>query len=163
MIVLVYGLPGTGKTFFASHFAQETGAVHLNTDNVREKLDAKGQYDDKTKQQVYNELYKQVMRELNSNKDVIVDGTFHKKIRREQIKKMADESNKQFFFIEMKAEEKTVKKRLKKSRKNSEADFEVYKHLEQEFEKEEKDHLELWSDDSKVEKMINKAKQYIHE
>lgn len=163
MIVLVYGLPGTGKTFFARHFAQETGAVHLNTDIVREKLDARGHYDDKTKQQVYNELYKQVMRELNSNKDVVVDGTFHKNIRREQIKKMADEINKPVFFIEMKADEKTVKKRLKKTRKNSEADFEVYKNLEQEFEKEEEDHLELWSDDIKVENMINKVKQYIHE
>ncbi len=163
MIVLVYGLPGTGKTFFARHFAKETGAVHLNTDIVREKLDARGHYDDKTKQQVYNELYKQVMRELNNNKDVVVDGTFHKNIRREQIKKMADEINKPVFFIEMKADEKTVKKRLKKTRKNSEADFEVYQNLEQEFEKEEEDHLELWSDDIKVENMINKVKQYIHE
>ncbi len=163
MIVLVYGLPGTGKTFFARHFAQETGAVHLNTDIVREKLNVKGQYDDKTKQQVYNELYKQVMRELNGNKDVIVDGTFHKNIRREQIKRMADEINKPVYFIEMKADEKTVKKRLKKTRKNSEADFEVYKNLEQEYENEEEDHLELWSNDTKIGDLVNKAKQYIYE
>jgi predicted kinase len=41
MIVLVYGLPGTGKTFFARHFAKETGAVHLNTDLVRGKAGCK--------------------------------------------------------------------------------------------------------------------------
>ncbi len=163
MIVLVYGLPGTGKTFFARHFAKETGAVHLNTDLVREKLDAKGQYDDKTKQQVYNELFKQVMRELNAKKDVVVDGTFHKHVRREQLKKMANESNESIFFIEVKADEKTVKKRLKKTRKNSEADFDVYKSLEQEFEKEEKGHLELWSNEDKVGEMVNKAKNYIYE
>lgn len=163
MIVLVYGLPGTGKTFFARNFAKETGAVHLNTDLVREKLDAKGQYDDNTKQQVYNELFKQVMRELNAKKDVVVDGTFHKHIRREHLKKMAAESNLPIFFIEVKADEKTVKKRLKKTRKNSEADFDVYKNLEQDFEKEEHDHLELWSNEDKVGEMINKAKQYIYE
>lgn len=163
MIVLVYGLPGTGKTFFARHLAQEIGAIHLNTDIVREKLDARRQYDDTTKQQVYNELYKQVMREMKSNRDVIVDGTFHKHIRREQIKKMAEENNKPVFVIEIKADEKTVKKRLKKTRKNSEADFDVYKSLEQEFEKEEDDHLELWSNEIKVGEMVNKAKQYIYE
>lgn len=162
MIVLVYGLPGTGKTFFARHFAKESGAVHLNTDLVRGKLDAKGQYDDTTKQQVYNELFKQVMRELNAKNDVVVDGTFHKHIRREQLKKMAAENNEAIFFVEVKADEKTVKKRLKKSRKNTEADFDVYKALEQEFENEEADHLELWSNEDKIGEMVNKAKKYIY-
>lgn len=160
MIVLVYGLPGTGKTFFAGHFARESGAVHLNTDIVRQKLDARGHYDEKTKQQVYNELYKQVKRELAKDKDVIVDGTFHKIIRRQQIKRMASELEQPVYFIEMKAGDKTVKKRLKKTRKRSEADFEVYKNLEQEYEREEGDHLELWSDNEKVEEMVNKAKAY---
>jgi predicted kinase len=162
MIVLVYGLPGTGKTFFARHFAQETGAVHLNTDLVREKLDVKGQYDDKTKQQVYNELFKQVMRELNAKKDVIVDGTFHKKIRREQIKKIAGETNNRIYFIEIDADEKTVRKRLKKNRKYSEADFDVYQELREKFEKEEAPHIKLWSEKDNTEEMINQAKEYIN-
>jgi predicted kinase len=163
MIILIYGLPGTGKTFFAQHFARNTGAVHLNTDLVREKLDAKGQYDDKTKQQVYNELFKQVMRELNLKKDVVVDGTFHKQIRRDQVKKMSVEIDEPIFLIEIKASEDTVRKRLKKSRKHSEADFDVYKDLEKSFEEEEDPHLELWSDESKIDEMINKVKQYINE
>jgi predicted kinase len=162
MIVLVYGLPGTGKTFFARHLARETGAIHLNTDLVREKLDVKGQYDDKTKQQVYNELFKQVMRELNAGKDVIVDGTFHKQIRREQVKKIADETNNRFYLIEIKADEKTVRKRLRKNRKHSDADFNVYQELEQLFEKEEASHLELWSEKDNAEEMMNKAKEYIN-
>jgi predicted kinase len=103
------------------------------------------------------------MRELNAKKDVVVDGTFHKHIRREQMKKMAAENSEPIFFIEVKDDEKTVKKRLKKTRKNSEADFDVYKNLEQEFEKEEKGHLELWSNEDKVGEMVNKAKQYIYE
>ncbi len=162
MIVLVFGLPGTGKTFFAQHFARNTGAVHLYTDLVREKLDAKGHYDDTTKQQVYNELFKQVMRELNDKKDVVVDGTFHKQVRRDQVKKMAVEMDEPIFLIEIKATEKTVKKRLKKSRKHSEADFDVYKTLQQDFETEEDDHLELWSDEEKTDEMLTKAKQYIN-
>ncbi len=162
MIVLIFGLPGTGKTFFATHFARETGAVHLNTDFVREKLDAKGQYDDNTKQQVYNELYKQVMRELKEKRDVIVDGTFHKSVRREQLKKMADELGEKLFLIEVKADEKIIKKRLRKTRKNSEADFDVYKTLENNFESEEGDYLELWSDQNNLGEMMNNVKQYIY-
>lgn len=162
MIILIYGLPGTGKTFFSEFLARETGAVHLNTDFVRERLDSKGRYDDTSKQQVYNELYKQVMLELKDNKDVIVDGTFHKQIRREQVKKIASEMNKPFFLIEMKANEKAVKKRLKKSRKHSEAGFDVYKSLERDFEVEPDNHLVLWSDEHSMEELISKAKRNIY-
>ena len=162
MIILIYGLPGTGKTYFAQHLARETGAVHLNTDLVRGKLDAKGHYDDTTKQQVYNELYKQIMMAINNNREVIVDGTFHKKVRREQVKKIAVEMDEPIYLIELKAEEKAVKKRLKKNRKHSEADFEVYKLLEQNYEPEEDHHLELFSDKYKIEEMINHAKEFIN-
>lgn len=162
MVIMIYGLPGTGKTFFAQHLAEDIGAVHLNTDMVRDKLDVKGHYDDTTKQQVYNELYKQIMRELNNKKDVIVDGTFHKHIRREQVKKIAVEMDEPIYLIEIKVDEGIVKKRLRKRRRYSEADFNVYKQLEQQFEPEEDHHLELWSGEKNLDEMLVRAKQFIN-
>lgn len=161
MIILVYGLPGTGKSHFSKHFAKETGAVHLNTDIVRDKLNFKGQYDEKTKQQVYNELVKQAKMELKNGSDTIVEGTFHKKDRRKQIERMGAETNQKVYLIEIKANEDTVKKRMKRKRKYSEADFNVYQKIKESFEPVGKSHLELWSDNENTEEMMEKAKQYI--
>jgi predicted kinase len=58
--------------------------------------------------------------------------------------------------------ENTVRKRLKKNRKYSEADFDVYQELKEKFEKEEAPHMELWSEKNNTEEMINKAKEYIN-
>lgn len=163
MIILVYGLPGTGKTYFAERLAEKLDAVHLNTDIVREKLQFKGHYDEKTKQQVYNELFKQAQMEFKNGADVIVDGTFHVSRRREQLEELAKEENEKIRFIEMKADEKKARKRLKKSRKHSEADADVYEIIRNDFEPLKNDKLELWSDREDIEEMINKAEKYIYE
>lgn len=160
MIVLVFGLPGTGKTYFAKHFADEENAIHLNTDIVREKLGFKGQYDEKTKQQVYNELFKQAQMEIKNRSDLVIDGTFHQQSRREQLERLASETNNKLYYIQIKAEEKTSKKRLKKTRSYSEAGPDVYEELKSSFEPVQKDVLELWS--GKKNEMIQKAKEYIH-
>ncbi len=162
MIVLVFGLPATGKSFFAEKFAEETGAVHLNTDIVREKLNFEGHYDEKTKQQVYNELFKQAKLEIKNGADVLLDGTFHKNKRRKQVLRMGVETNQEVFFVEMKADEKTVKKRLKKERKYSGADWEVYEKLRNKFEAPEQNYLVLHSDSMKMDEMIDQTKKYIH-
>lgn len=162
MIVVVFGLPGTGKTFFSEHLAKKLNAVHLNTDIVREKLSFTGYYDGKTKQQVYNELFKHAQMEFKKGANVIVDGTFHLSRRRRQLEKLTKEENRKIFFVEIKASEKTARKRLKKSRKHSEADFDVYEKIKNEFEPLNKECLELWTDTEDMEEMINKAEKYIY-
>ncbi len=158
MIALVFGLPATGKSFFAKKFAEEIGAVHLNTDIVRGKLNFEGYYDEKTKQQVYNELFKQAKLEIKKGSDLILDGTFHKKKRRKQVERMGVETNQEVFFIEMKAGEGTIKNRLKKDRRYSEADWDVYEKLRDNYEPPAQDILELNSDEMKMEDMIALAK-----
>lgn len=160
MIILIFGLPGAGKTYFAEHLAKEESAVHLNTDIVREKLGFKGHYDEKTKQQVYNELFKQAKIELQKGADVIIDGTFHQKRRRKQVERMAEEMKQEIFFIKVETDEKTAKKRIKKERKYSEAGEDVYEKLKLEFEPVERDFLKLESE--KPREMIQKAKAYIY-
>lgn len=160
MIIIVIGLPGTGKTYFAKYFAKETGAVHLNTDVVREKLGFKGDYDEKTKQQVYNELFKQAKIELQKGADIIVDGTFHQKRRRKQFERLAAEMSQDIYFIQLKVDEKTAKKRVNKERKYSEAGPDVYDELKSGFEPVERDYLELKSE--KPHNMTDKAKAYIY-
>ena len=161
MVILVFGLPATGKTYFSKKLAENINATHINTDIIRERLGFKGRYDEKTKQQVYNELFKNTQREFKKGADVIVDGTFHKSRRREQLKKLTTEANRNIYFIEIKAEEKTVRKRLNKGRKHSEADVDVYEKIKSEFDFPVNGCLELWSDKEDINDMIKKAKEYI--
>ena len=37
MKILIFGLPGSGKTTLAKPFAELIGGVHLNADEIREK------------------------------------------------------------------------------------------------------------------------------
>lgn len=141
MIVLVFGLPGTGKTYFSKHLAKEIEAKHLNTDMIREKLNKKGDYSERAKQQVYETLFQETLKTVNGGWSVIVDGTFHLAKRRRQLVKLANETNTKIFFIEMKASEKTIVGRLKQHRDFSEADLKVYRQIEQQFEPETENRL----------------------
>src|SRR6056297_2344251 len=102
MIIIVFGLPATGKSWFSRGLSVNIKAIHLNTDKIREQMDMKGEYDKQSKQKVYDELKYQTRKHLVKGKNVIVDGTFHKKERRNEFKELAGELKKPLFLIEMK-------------------------------------------------------------
>ncbi|MFW6275240.1 MAG: AAA family ATPase [bacterium] len=163
MIIIVFGLPGTGKTYFSERLHLSLGIRHLYTDKIREQLRRKGEYDDKTKNLIYNELIKEARMILGQGRDLIIDGTFHKKSRRDRIRHLAEEMNHPVFFIEMLAKEESIRKRLSLNREDSEAGFDVYLKLKEEADPFIGEHLTLWSDSDPVDKMITKAKAYINE
>ncbi len=160
--ILVFGLPGTGKTYFSRHLAEETGAVHLNTDQIREKWNKKGQYDEKTKQFVYDKLMDEMIHELRNENDVIIDGTFYEKSKREQFVEKALTTNPEIRFIEIRAREEVVRERLRTDRAYSEADFKVYRKIQSIFEPFVRPHLVLWSTNDNIRHMIQEAKKYIY-
>ncbi len=161
MIILVFGLPGTGKSSFSKRLKGETRAHYLSTDIVRDKLNKKGNYDEISKQFVYDRLAEVAKTELSKGRDVIVDGTFHKYERRQMFIKIAKATGHELFLIEIKASGQTVKKRLEKKRKYSDADYEIYKKIKKEFDHEPRNHLVLWSDQENPGEMISKAMVYI--
>ena len=59
MLILISGLPGSGKTTLASAFSAKTGAHHLNSDLLRQELGLMGHYDPKDKEKVYASLLDQ--------------------------------------------------------------------------------------------------------
>ena len=44
MIIVVSGLPGTGKSYFAEKLSGRLGAVHFNSDKMRNALHVRGKY-----------------------------------------------------------------------------------------------------------------------
>jgi predicted kinase len=162
MVVVVFGLPGTGKTYFSRQLKDEIYACHLNTDKIRVELDKKGKYDEKSRQEVYGRLMDNTREKLRLNNNVIVDGTFHKQARRAEFAKTASETGHDIFFIEVKASEETVRKRLAEKRKYSEADFNVYRKIKEEFEPFPEDHLVIWPDQENFARVLVMAKNYIY-
>ncbi len=162
MIIMVSGLPGSGKTFFSRHLQKELTAHYLSTDMIREELGKKGDYDPQTKQLVYERMVEKAEKHLQQGMDVIVDATFHKSSRRDLFRRLALKMGHELVVIEIKASEQTVWQRLAKSRKHSEADYRVYQKIREESEPLSQPHLTLRSDVLSIEEMVTLAKKRIY-
>ena len=77
MIVIVFGLPGTGKSYFASRFAAMINADYINSDRVRKKLFVYRTYSIKEKLSVYYEMLAQMKEIVKQNKNLVLDATFY--------------------------------------------------------------------------------------
>jgi predicted kinase len=160
MVVIVFGLPGSGKSFFASRLASMINAYYIKSDRVRKEMLKKRNYSVKEKLSVYNAMLSQLIEAKKQNKNIVVDATFYKnEIRRNFINKAP--ANDSILFIEVIADESLIRERLKKTREDSEADFEVYKKIKEEWEQMDEPHLVLKSTDENINEMLLKTTDYL--
>lgn len=129
MLVVIYGLPGTGKSEVAKLVAQKINAAHLQTDVIRKELN----FSVKAKKETYKALLQEAEKILKNNKSVVLDGTFYRQYLRGWAKNLARKQKTKIYFIEIVCEEKIIQKRVnkryqefKKGRAESPADFRVY-------------------------------------
>lgn len=134
VIIVVTGLPGTGKTALAETLARMRGCCHLNTDVIRAELGKQGQYDAATKILVYAALLQAARQYLAAGEDVLLDGTFFRQELREPIHKLGLEFSVKTLWIELGANEEVIRKRVAVQRPYSEADFSVYEALREQYE-----------------------------
>lgn len=160
-IVIVMGLPGSGKSYFAKKLAEKFTAVYINSDTVRKDLGAMGRYSFEDKLLVYKEMAKLTEQQVHENETIIVDATFYLKTMRDIFIGLADKKEAQIIFIYIIADEALIKSRLEKSRIDSEADFAVYEKVKNQFEKINIPHQEIESTENNIDSMISIAKEYI--
>lgn len=161
MLVMITGLPGTGKTTLAGALAGILHATHLNTDILRDEMGIRGQYNKAAKEAVYQELLKRTKALLQKRKSVVVDATFYLSSTRQPYIEMANEMEVPIKWIELTADESVVKERTGKKRAFSDADFHVYKKIKSEYEPLETAHLTLRSDQLQVEEMVAYILEYV--
>ena len=161
MIILVSGLPGSGKTYFATALSKRLMISHINTDTMRKEMNMRGKYTEEEKVNVYQALLRKVEGLLNQKKDVIVDATFSKQSNRISFQELALKKHVILKYIEIIASDDCIRERLKTPRMDSEADFEVYEKIKKNYESLECEHLVLRSDELSIEEMINKSIQYL--
>ena len=98
---------------------------------------------------------------VKQHKNVVLDATFYLNDIRKKFLDAAEDMD-DIFFIEMRAEESLIRERLKRPRKDSDADFEVYKKIEKQWEPLYEDHLILHSTDDNSKEMLEKTTPYLH-
>lgn len=161
MIVIVAGLPGSGKSYFAEHLAERLEATYINSDRTRLTLRAAGKYSYEEKLNVYKAMLTQTAQVLEENKNVLVDATFFHHTMREMFIRLAQGYNVPIRFIEVVADEEVIRERLKKPRRYSAADYIVYERVRNEFEPIVMPHLTLESTNYNLESMLQNAIDYI--
>lgn len=161
MIVIVFGLPGSGKSYFASHLASAINAEYLNSDQVRRTMFDRSTYSKKEKLAVYNEMLAQTRQAVSQKKNLVLDATFYKNDIRERFLKEAENST-AIIFIEIRAGEHLIKQRLKRPRKYSEADLKVYQKIKKQWEPLKEPHLLLHSTDDNIRDMLEQTAEYLH-
>ncbi len=160
LIVIVFGLPGSGKSFFAEKLAQILGATYISSDQLRTRFFPKKDYSLEAKEKVYIKMKELAETALISGGDVVLDATFYLKKWRNMVvrgfKGLAD-----CHFIEVYASEELIEDRTRKKRPFSDADFEVYKQLKRAFEPMNETHLRVISTNDNVREMVKTALNYL--
>lgn len=161
MLILISGLPGSGKTTLARAFSAQSGALHLNSDILRCELGLMGQYSNADKNQVYAALQERTKEALLAGQVVVVDSTFYKESIRAPFRDVANACGVPLRWVEVCATEATIRERVSKPRPDSEADFAVYEKIRDAAEPIAEPHLVLWSDATTVGEMVDSMVEYL--
>jgi len=160
--VVVFGLPGSGKTYFADKLSSRINGLHISSDTIRQQLQQQDKYREQAKMEVYYKMLKLMEKAIRNKQNTVLDGTFYKAMIRDLFKEKAGLLNSDLYFIEIRSNESTIQERVNSKRKESDADFEVYLKIKSIFEPLSEDHLILYSDRGKPDDMLNKAVAYIN-
>ena len=147
MIVVVSGLPGTGKTTVARGLGSELNAPVLTTDEIRKAGSKYPEYTRRKKQGIYEKMFRTANDLLSEKEIIILDGTFFKIELRERAFQLGIDHDMCVFILETLCDEDVVKDRIEKrfqaDEDASEADFKVYKIIQSQFEPIQKPHFRL--------------------
>jgi predicted kinase len=160
---MVLGLPGVGKSFFAREFAKRIGAKHINSDLVRKELSKDPGYSDTEKGHIYDLMFNRAIVYLDRGETVVVDATFSRSIHRLPYIDHINKAGGLLKIIQITADERTVKDRLKFKRPDSDADFTVYLKIKSEYEDISRPNLELSSSELSLDEMISKAWSFVRQ
>ncbi|MEX2513803.1 MAG: ATP-binding protein [Cyclobacteriaceae bacterium] len=161
MLIIVMGLPGSGKSFFAQKLAENLGMAYLNSDVIRKEIRMQGQYQPAQKWVVYEKMAEKARGFLQMKKSVIVDATFQFMESRELFKDLSGEFGQDLVCFYIWAVEPLITERLSHERQDSEADFEVYRLVKMDYAAIPSHCHSIQSTNENINDMINKAKIHL--
>ena len=154
-LIVMSGLPGTGKSTVAINLAQSVEGDHLSTDEIRENLFSstsptrQEKYSDQAKKRVYSILYENAEQALSEKRSVVLDGTFLRNSR-VGLQQIATNHGAHLVFAKTTCSEQDVAKRMeqRKLRRDffSEAHTEIYTKMKRRLESSDGRYLDVGDD-----------------
>lgn len=167
MIIMLHGLPGTGKSFLADKLAKDIpNSIILKTVSYRktelkgtERFDENNPVAKKEKDESYKLLLEETRKYLQKGKTPILDATFHKKYRREWFYALAKEMKQKIAIIDIIADEQKIKQRMQERKEKIDKDayldsWEAYKLMKEQADELEKEGNSLQVDSDEIERVV---------
>ncbi len=157
MVIVIFGLVGSGKSTVAKALAERLNAEVLNSDVIRKRLAgidpyesardsfSGGIYSKDFTDRVYRTMIDEAVNIASEGKrPVILDATFREKKYRKLLEKRAGERGVKVLFFFLDASEDKIRERLEKrsrERTVSDADWDIYLKMRESFDPPENAHI----------------------
>ena len=144
MIIIICGLPGTGKTTLAKCLAPLIHATILSTDKIRKELFSQPTYSREERELIYNIMLLVAKYLHKAGKSCILDATFNLEKSRIEVKEILSLDEKEFKIIECHCPEQIIISRLNK-RKNdfSDAGTSIYFKMKKIYQPVQMPHIDI--------------------
>ena len=162
MIIVICGLPGTGKTFLSSTLSPHVNATLLSTDKVRKELFEKPTYSAWERALIYDVLFLLAKYLHSSGINCILDGTFNTEKSRTEVKEFLNLTNDQIHIIECICPEDMIITRLLLRKDDySDANVSIYLKMKKIYEPVRQKHISI-NTTKPIDKNLEKILQYIY-
>lgn len=162
MIVLICGLPGTGKTFLSNKLSQYINSTVLSTDKIRKELIQKPTYTPWERALIYDVLFLLAKYLHSSGINCILDGTFNMEKSRREVKDLLNLPNDQFYIIECICPEDLIITRLLLRKDDySDATVSIYLKMKKIYEPVKQKHISI-NTSKPLNRNIDRILRYIY-
>lgn len=122
MVMLVVGLPGAGKSFFARQFASMFGAPMISIDKIRDALFANHTYSRDENAMIMQIVELMVDELFTAGKTFVIDGGFDARVNRDEMIKIAAGRGFRTLIVWVQTDEATSRRRAAKRVESNPAD-----------------------------------------
>ncbi|MHA1419331.1 MAG: AAA family ATPase [Candidatus Heimdallarchaeaceae archaeon] len=156
LVILLAGLPGTGKSTLARKLARRYRLEHISTDSVRKRIFrdvrensfGKGSYSQRQRNVVYDTIYYVLYTLLKHGVGCVLDGTFYQDKLRSKVGRICDRFEATFLLVLIEAPEELIRKRFEERAKRnrrtlSDADIKIFEKYTDLFESTNLKHIKV--------------------
>jgi hypothetical protein len=146
-IIVVSGLPGTGKSYFCHRLAERSPFLILESDALRKQLFPLPTYSASESTHLFRTIYYLIEELLKKGIPVILDATNLSERHRERIYNIAERLSTRLIMVRVEAPPELVQKRLNKrlrktnTEDNSDADWSIYQRMKTTVQKINRNHF----------------------